>query len=65
MNYDLCMKALSLMRYLTDHVPHISLGATNRILNIHDVPLVLVNIIEQAPWARQQTVNGKSEYETI
>ena len=54
LDFDLGMKSLSLLRYITDHVSHLSVSVLNRMLNVHDIPLLLTSIIELAPWKREQ-----------
>ena len=53
LDFDLGMKCLSIFRYITDHAGQLSVSILNRMLNIHDVPLLLAGIIEIAPWRKE------------
>lgn len=57
LNFEMCIKAISLLRYVTDHLQSLPLSVMNRILNTHDLPNLLVQLIESPPWSRR--VDGK------
>ncbi|XP_034023559.1 zinc finger MYND domain-containing protein 10 isoform X2 [Thalassophryne amazonica] len=48
--FDISLKALSVLRYITDHTDSISV--ISRILCTHNLPCVLVQLIETCPWSR-------------
>uniref|UniRef100_A0A3B3ZPY3 Zinc finger MYND domain-containing protein 10 n=1 Tax=Periophthalmus magnuspinnatus TaxID=409849 RepID=A0A3B3ZPY3_9GOBI len=56
---DISLKALSVLRYITDHTDSISV--INRLLCTHNIPCVLVQLINCCPWSRQveKYMNGK------
>eukprot|EP00041_Stephanoeca_diplocostata_P034390 m.1171167 g.1171167 ORF g.1171167 m.1171167 type:complete len:453 (-) comp24512_c0_seq5:3243-4601(-) len=56
---ETAVKAVAVVRYLTDHVTVLPLSCLTRMLNVHDFPSMLVPLITDAPWTR--TRNGKQE----
>eukprot|EP00794_Sanderia_malayensis_P007456 gene7455-8278_t len=50
--FNVCLKAISLFSYITDHMHSLSLSVMTRILNTHDMPCLLVNLLEISPWKR-------------
>ncbi|XP_061731604.1 zinc finger MYND domain-containing protein 10 isoform X1 [Nerophis ophidion] len=67
LEFDISLKALSVLRYITDNTDSIS--AINRMLCTHNVPCLLVRLLEICPWSRcrsgkvEKYMNGK--WETI
>ncbi|KAL0978711.1 hypothetical protein UPYG_G00174190 [Umbra pygmaea] len=63
LEFDISLKALSVLRYITDHTDSISV--INRMLSVHNLPCVLVQLIEHSPWSRysdgnmEKYINGK------
>ncbi|XP_074645727.1 zinc finger MYND domain-containing protein 10-like [Tubulanus polymorphus] len=57
LQFDIAIKAVSILRYITDHLSCLPLSTMTRILNTHDVPVLLVELMENPPWTRQN--NGK------
>ncbi|XP_065059186.1 zinc finger MYND domain-containing protein 10-like isoform X2 [Rhopilema esculentum] len=57
---DLSFKALSVLRYIADHLESLPLSVMTRLLNTHDVPCLLVQVLDISPW-RRTTNNGKSQ----
>lgn len=52
--FQICMSALNICRYLTDHRQHLPLTLTTRLLDNHDILLTLVPLMEKAPWVRKR-----------
>ncbi|CAD7954075.1 unnamed protein product [Amoebophrya sp. A25] len=52
--FQICMSALNICRYLTDHRQHLPLTLTTRLLENHDILLTLVPLMEKAPWIRKR-----------
>ncbi|CAD7932624.1 unnamed protein product [Amoebophrya sp. A120] len=52
--FQICMSALNVCRYLTDHRQHLPITLTTRLLDNHDVLLTLVPLMEKAPWVRKR-----------
>jgi len=63
--FELAVKSVSVLRYLTDRVGVLPLSCLTRMLNVHDLPCMLVPLITQPPWTRR-TADGQIEkyYET-
>ncbi|XP_037535305.1 zinc finger MYND domain-containing protein 10 [Nematolebias whitei] len=61
--FEISLKAVSVLRYITDHTDSISV--INRMLCTHNMPCVLVQLIDSCPWSRcqkgelQKHVNGE------
>ncbi|XP_071158013.1 zinc finger MYND domain-containing protein 10-like [Mytilus edulis] len=58
LNFEICIKSLSLLRYITDCIDNSPLSVTTRILNTLDIPILLVHLVENPPWTRQK--DGKT-----
>ncbi|XP_053325430.1 zinc finger MYND domain-containing protein 10 [Spea bombifrons] len=54
LEFDIALKCLSVLRYITDHTDSLPLSVTNRLLNTHNLPCVLVELIQHCPWSRRQ-----------
>ncbi|KAL6049011.1 hypothetical protein STEG23_030650 [Scotinomys teguina] len=65
MEFEISLKALSVLRYITDCVDSLSLSTLNRMLSTHNLPCLLVELLEHSPWSRreggklQQFENGR------
>ncbi|KAJ7998429.1 hypothetical protein DPEC_G00204840 [Dallia pectoralis] len=63
LEFDISLKAVSVLRYITEHSDSISV--INRMLCTHNLPCVLVQLIEHSPWSRysdgnmEKYINGK------
>ncbi|XP_030585965.1 zinc finger MYND domain-containing protein 10 [Archocentrus centrarchus] len=63
LEFEISLKAVSVLRYITDHAESISV--INRMLCIHNLPCVLVQLIDRCPWSRsregeaQKYIDGK------
>jgi hypothetical protein len=59
--FQVCMCAISIIRFLTDHRVAMPLAVTTRLLETHDVLLLLVPLMEKAPWVRKNRRTGHIE----
>jgi len=59
--FQVCMCVISILRFLTDHRVAVPLAVTTRLLETHDVLLLLVPLMEKAPWVRKNRINGNIE----
>ncbi|XP_028679864.1 zinc finger MYND domain-containing protein 10 [Erpetoichthys calabaricus] len=59
LEFDISLKALSVLRYVTDHINSLTLSALTRMLNTHNLPCILVQLVEHCPWSRKN--KGKLE----
>ncbi|XP_006511693.1 zinc finger MYND domain-containing protein 10 isoform X1 [Mus musculus] len=60
MEFEISLKALSVLRYITDCVDSLSLSTLNRMLRTHNLPCLLVELLEHSPWSRR--VGGKLQH---
>lgn len=56
--FQVCMCVISVVRFLTDHRVALPLAVTTRLLETHDVLMLLVPLMEKAPWVRKNRING-------
>lgn len=70
--FDICMKLFSIVRYIVDNIPNLPLGVANRILNKHDFIMLLVQAIDLKMWSRTDNdgkcfkyVDNKWKYVTL
>merc|ERR1719272_1802146 len=59
--FQVCMCVISIVRFLTDHRVAMPLAVTTRLLETHDILMLLVPLMEKAPWVRKNRVNGRIE----
>ncbi|XP_034534600.1 zinc finger MYND domain-containing protein 10 [Notolabrus celidotus] len=63
LEFEISLKAMSVLRYITDHTDSISV--INRMLCTHNMPCVLVQLLDCCPWSRcregvvEKYINGK------
>ncbi|EEB12756.1 zinc finger protein MYND domain-containing protein, putative [Pediculus humanus corporis] len=55
-SFNVELSTLNILRYLAEFVEEIPLSASSRMYKTHDVPLLMVNLIQMSPWKR---VNSK------
>ncbi|KFU85896.1 Zinc finger MYND domain-containing protein 10, partial [Chaetura pelagica] len=51
MEFEISLKALSVLRFITDQVESLPLSALTRMLNTHNLPCLLVELVEHCPWS--------------
>ncbi|XP_038004719.1 zinc finger MYND domain-containing protein 10 isoform X2 [Motacilla alba alba] len=51
MEFEISLKALSVLRFITDQVDSLPLSALTRMLNTHNLPCLLVELVEHCPWS--------------
>merc|ERR1719272_2177464 len=59
--FQVCMCVISIIRFLTDHRVAMPLAVTTRLLETHDILMLLVPLMEKAPWVRKNRVSGRIE----
>eukprot|EP00747_Dinoflagellata_sp_TGD_P183381 gnl/TRDRNA2_/TRDRNA2_38216_c0_seq1.p1 gnl/TRDRNA2_/TRDRNA2_38216_c0~~gnl/TRDRNA2_/TRDRNA2_38216_c0_seq1.p1 ORF type:complete len:625 (+),score=148.44 gnl/TRDRNA2_/TRDRNA2_38216_c0_seq1:84-1958(+) len=59
--FQVSMCVVSIIRFLTDHRVAMPLAVTTRLLDTHDILLLLVPLMEKAPWVRKNRINGRIE----
>ncbi|XP_040264492.1 zinc finger MYND domain-containing protein 10 isoform X2 [Bufo bufo] len=53
LDFDIALKCLSVLRYVTDHTDSLPPSVTTRLLNTHNLPCVLVELLHSRPWSRR------------
>ncbi|KAM4768711.1 zinc finger MYND domain-containing protein 10 isoform 2-T2 [Cyanocitta cristata] len=51
MEFEISLKALSVLRFITDQVESLPLSALTRMLNTHNLPCLLADLVEHCPWS--------------
>lgn len=59
MDFTIAVKCMSITRYITDCVDSLPLSVRSRILGVHNMPCLLVQLAENPPWIK----HGKSGYQ--
>ncbi|XP_041047801.1 zinc finger MYND domain-containing protein 10 isoform X1 [Carcharodon carcharias] len=62
LEFDISLKALSILRYITDHIDSLPLSVQTRLLNTHNIPCVLVHLVEYCPWSRYSSKGELKRY---
>ncbi|XP_023676833.2 zinc finger MYND domain-containing protein 10 isoform X1 [Paramormyrops kingsleyae] len=60
--FEISLKALSVLRYITDHVDSVNLSALHRLLSTHNLPCVLVRLVECCPWSHINKAGQMEKY---
>ena len=55
------LRCLSVLRYLSDHVSHLSLGVLARLTTTHDTPGLLARVMHTQPWRRRKGSKHNTE----
>ncbi|XP_007420737.1 zinc finger MYND domain-containing protein 10 [Python bivittatus] len=50
MEFEISLRALSVFRFITDMIESLPVSAVTRMLNTHNFPCLLVQLIEHCPW---------------
>lgn len=58
--FEIGIKAVSILSCLAQNINNIPLCVLHRLLNVHDTPLLFVNLISEMPWERRLE-NGEVE----
>lgn len=51
--FNVSVKAVSILRYIIDHISSLPLSVMTRILNTYDIPVALVQLAERPPWIKR------------
>eukprot|EP00062_Callorhinchus_milii_P006296 gi/632946850/ref/XP_007888762.1/ PREDICTED: zinc finger MYND domain-containing protein 10 [Callorhinchus milii] len=62
LEFEIALKALSVLRYITDHIDSLSLSIQSRLLNTHNLPCVLVCLVQHCPWSRRTSKGELHKY---
>lgn len=57
--FSVACKSLSILRYLIENLESLGNGMMNRLLVSNDTPLLLVELIAQKPWRKEDWHKGK------
>ncbi|KAI9205600.1 uncharacterized protein BJ171DRAFT_500882 [Polychytrium aggregatum] len=63
MEFAICIGAIGIMRYLSEHAAELDLSVVTRMLNTHDMISASVYLIERAPWFERTDKNKFRRYE--
>jgi len=50
LEFQCCMTALSILRFLTEHMTKLDLGVMSRIITPNDIPMQLIPLLDSQPW---------------
>ncbi|KAF7273666.1 hypothetical protein GWI33_013613 [Rhynchophorus ferrugineus] len=61
LSFEIGIRALSMLRYLTENMDRLPISVCNRVYTTHDVPVLLVEVLHAKPWQHddKQYHNGK------
>ncbi|NWH80276.1 ZMY10 protein, partial [Piaya cayana] len=51
MEFEISLKALSVLRFITDQVESLPLSALTRMMCTHNLPCLLIQLLERCPWS--------------
>ncbi|XP_068701854.1 zinc finger MYND domain-containing protein 10-like [Montipora foliosa] len=51
--FTVCIKSVSILRYIIDSLNCLPLSVTTRLLNTHNTPVILVQLVENPPWIKR------------
>lgn len=58
MEHDISIRCISIVQYMVEHASLLHATVIDRLLRVHDVPILFVELVECAPWYKQE--NGVS-----
>ena len=64
-DFSIAMACLSILRYFTDHLVNLSFPIRNHLLNVKDIPLILIPIMESKPWIKERKSKEGKTYTEI
>ncbi|XP_062923917.1 zinc finger MYND domain-containing protein 10 isoform X2 [Mobula hypostoma] len=62
LEFDISVKAVAILRYITDHIDGLPISVQTRLLNTHNLPCVLVHLVEHCPWRRYNSKGELQKY---
>ncbi|XP_026581183.1 zinc finger MYND domain-containing protein 10 [Pseudonaja textilis] len=54
MEFEISLRALSVFRFITDVIENLPVSAVTRVLNTHNFPCLLVQLLEHCPWTNRE-----------
>ena len=57
------MCCLSIIRFITDHMEGLPAAIVHQLMEITDLPLILVGVLEYKPWIRKTKKGEEEKYE--
>jgi hypothetical protein len=60
LDFNCAMSCLSLIRFISDHMQDLSVPVVHQMMEVTDIPCILVPLLELKPWLRK---NKKGELE--
>jgi predicted Zn-ribbon and HTH transcriptional regulator len=63
--FYISMACISIMRYITDHLLQLPFPVRNHVMNVKDVPLLLVAVMETKPWVKEINSTQKDKEKDI
>jgi hypothetical protein len=61
--FQCTMQCLSIIRFITDHMEGLPAAIIHQLMEITDIPLILVPILEEKPWIRLNKKGEQEKYE--
>lgn len=58
LEFQCCMTALSILRFLSEHMTKLDLGVMGRIISPNDMPMQLVPLLDNNPWTHRTKANN-------
>ena len=58
--FNCAMTSLSIIRFITDHMEGLPASIIHQLMDVTDIPLMLIPLLEERPWLRK---NKKGEDE--
>jgi len=63
--FSIAVTSLSILRYFTDHLTQLPFPVRNHLLNVKDIPLILVPLMEMKPWIRERKFRDNKKFTEI
>ncbi|KAI5701274.1 hypothetical protein M8J75_007928 [Diaphorina citri] len=62
LQYQVCNILLSILRLVVDHIEDLSLSLVTRLVQYHDVAMLLVHLVENQAWIARDTEGNEIKY---
>lgn len=57
--YQTAVASVTLSRYLCENVEEMGPSLLSRMLEVHDFPLLMATLVEEPPWTRRRSIEGR------
>lgn len=57
------VQCISLLQYIAEELPQLTVSAASRLMRQHDLPLTLIQLLDDKPWVRENSAGKRQKYD--